>query len=109
VEGQLVPLSTGVYFFNNSGAVSAYNDTTGVWDTGGPGVNSAAFRSLQDSAVAGYDDAGNTLCATSDGDRRAYLSFDYSPAAFIKFDETQLTFSSLGLRPTGEQWQVRSF
>ncbi len=109
LEGQLVPLSLGVYFFNNSGSVSAYNDTTGTWAVGGPGVNSTAYRNLQDSTVVGYDNSDNTLCATSDGDRRAYLSFDYSANAFVRFNETDLTFATLGSRPVGEQFQMRVF
>ncbi len=109
VEGQLVTLSNGVFFFNNSGSIAAYNDTSGVWETGGPGVNSAAFRSLQDNEVIGFDSSSNTLLATSDGDHRAYLSYDYSSSAFIKFDETDLTFSSLLQRPSGTQWQMRIF
>ena len=109
LEGQLVPLSTGLFFFNNSGAVSAYNDTSGVWETGGPGLNSAAFRGLQDTNVIDFDDTSNTLLACSDGDHRAYLSYDYSSQAFIKFNDTDLTFSSLGARPTGAQWQIQIF
>lgn len=109
IEGQLVTLSSGVFFFNNSGAISAYNDTSGAWETGGSGVNSTAFRSLQDSDVVGFDSSANTLLATSDDDHRVYLSFDYSDEAFIKFNESDLTFSSLIQRPTGTQWQMRVF
>lgn len=109
LEGQLVPLSSGVFFFNNSGSISAYNDASGVWETGGPGLNSATFRVLQDATVSGFDNADNTLVAASDGDRKAYLSYDYSPRAFIKFNEADLTFSSLGSRPEGTQWQLRVF
>jgi hypothetical protein len=109
IEGQLVPLSTGVFFFNNSGAISVFNETSGVWETGGTGVNSEAFRSLQDTSVIGYDEPENTLLATSDGDRKAYLSYDYSTKAFIKFNEIDLTFSSISNRPSGDQWQMRIF
>lgn len=103
-EGQLVPLNSGVFFFNNSGNISAYNGTTGVWETGGPSSSSVAFRTLQDSTVESYNDTSNTLLATSDGDRIAYLSYDYSTSALIKFNSSDLTFSSIGSRPTGEQW-----
>lgn len=109
VEGQLVPLSSGVYFFNNSGAVSAYNPTTGVWTTGGPGINSPQFRQIQDSTVIGYDNEDQQLLATSDGDKLAYLSFDYSTKAFIKFNETDTTFSSITSRPSGIQWNMTIF
>lgn len=105
-EGQLVPLSQGVYFFNNSGAVSAYNTLSGVWNNNSVGSNSAAFRSLQDTTVSGFDDASNTLLAASDSDRKAYLSYDYSPNVFIRFNEVDTTFSLLGSRPNGNQWQI---
>lgn len=109
IEGQLVTLKSGIFFFNNSGAVSAYNPTSGVWETGGPGVNSAAFRLLQDNEVIGFDDANQTLVAASDSDRVVYLSFDYSTKAFIKFNETDTTFSRAGIRPDGTQWQMTIF
>lgn len=109
VEGQLVPLQPGVFFFNNSGAVSAYNPTSAVWETGGPGINSAAFRSFQDTDVIGFDDASNTLLAASDGEQVVYLSYDYSPKAFIKFNVTDLTFSKVVDRPAGSQWQMCIF
>lgn len=102
-EGQLTNLSNGIYFFNNSGSISAFNDSTSTWATGGPGVNSMTYRSLQDTSVSGFDDPANTLLIVSDGDRRAYLSFDYSEEVFLKFDEIDLTFSSLGSRPSGTQ------
>lgn len=106
LEGQLVPLTNGIFFFNNSGSVSAYNESSGVWETGGPGLNSPDFRALQDASVSGYDSTQNTLLAASDGDRRAYISFDYSPNAFIKFNSTDLTFMKTGIRPEGSQWQM---
>jgi hypothetical protein len=93
-DGQMVPLTSGVYFFNNSGKIAAYNDTTNVWQTGGP--SGASFRSVQDSSVEGFDDQRNSLLVASDGDRIAYLSFDYSNKAFIKFNETDLTFTNIG-------------
>ena len=109
VEGQLVPMSTGVYFFNNSGSVAAYNSTTNVWATGGPGTNSPAFKALQDSTVVGFDSESQTLLAASDGDHNAYLSFDYSSKAFIKFSDIDLTFKSVTNRPSGSQWNMAIF
>ena len=109
LEGQLVSLSTGVFFFSNSGSVAAYNATSNVWTTGGPGVNSTAFRTLQDTTVSGFDDSTQTLLAASDGDKVAYLSFDYSPNVFIRFNELQTTFSSVTSRPLGNQWNMAIF
>lgn len=100
-EGQLVSLTSGIFFFNNSTSISAYNDSGGVWETGS---SSSAFGPLQDNTVLGYSKMENTLLAVSDGDRRAYLSFDYSPNTFIKFNEANLTFNSLISRPIGDQW-----
>jgi PKD repeat protein len=109
-ELQLAPLASGIFVFNNSGEVAAYNPTTNVWTTGGPGVGSAVFRSLQDSSVEGYAESSQSLIATSDGDRKVYLSYDYSPNAFVKFNEADLTFSSLGARPTSnEQFSMLVF
>lgn len=104
LEGELVSLADGVYFFNNTGSISVYNDTTGTWLLSGPGLNSVDFRSLQDSSVSNFDSPENTLLAASDGDRRAYLSYHYSPNAFLKFDQVDKTFSTLGSRPLGEQF-----
>jgi len=101
-EGQLVTLSSGVFFFNNSGNISAYNDTSGVWEVGSSA--STSFRSVQDTTADGFGNITQTLLATSDLDKVAYLSFDYSPNAFIKFSSADLTFTNLGTRPSGEQW-----
>tara|TARA_Y100000034_G_scaffold38278_3_gene47045 strand:- start:888 stop:3236 length:2349 start_codon:yes stop_codon:yes gene_type:complete len=106
VEGELVNLSTGVFFINNSGSISAYSETTGVWTTGGPGINSSLYRALQDTSVQGFDSPGNRMLASSDNDRRAYITFDYSPSVFMKFNEIDLTFSSLVSRPIGEQFMM---
>lgn len=109
LEGELTNLSTGVYFLNNSGSVSKFNDIQEIWSTGGPGANSLLYRSLQDSSEIGFDNPANSLKIASDGDKRAYLSFDYSSNAFIKFNEIDLTFSSLASRPEGEQWVIGIF
>jgi PKD repeat protein len=104
LEGQLLAMSTGIYFLNNSGSVSKFYPQESIWRSGGPGVNSLLYRGLQDTTVQGFDNAKNTLLAVSDGDKRAYLSFDYSPNAFLRFNEIDLTFVSLGNRPQGQQW-----
>lgn len=104
IEGEITNLSSGVYFLNNSGSVSKFDDIRETWSTGGPGANSLLYRSLQDTTVSGFDDSSNSLRLASDGDKRAYLSFDYSPNAFMKFNEIDLTFKSIVSRPEGEQF-----
>jgi len=108
-EGQLVALVGGIYFFNNSGEVSVYNPVTNVWQTYGAGVGSPAFSSLQDQSVTGFDSLSNTLLATGDGDRTAFLSFDYSNKTFLKFNEVDATFTKLPDRPLGEQFCMSVF
>ncbi|MHA2043252.1 MAG: hypothetical protein ACW99G_00575 [Candidatus Thorarchaeota archaeon] len=103
-EGELTTLSTGVFFFNNSGSISAYNTTTGIWETGTASSASASFRSLQDDSVPGFDDTDNTLLAASDDDRIVYLSYDYSTSAFLKYNGANNTFDTAGIRPSGEQF-----
>jgi PKD repeat protein len=109
LDGELVALTPGLFFFNNTGSISAYNTVGGVWETGGPGVNSVAFRALQDQTVSNFDDIAQPLRAASDGDKRTYLSFDYSVSAFIRFDANSFTFSSLPSRPPGRQWIMGMF
>lgn len=109
LEGELVALAGGIYFFNNSGSVSAFDPTTTIWKEGGPGLNSAIYRDLQDTTVEGYADETNTLFACSNGNRKAFLSFDYSTAAFMKFNELDTTFTALGTRPDGLQFMVGFF
>lgn len=104
VEGQLTNLTGGIYFFNNSGSISRFSDTANAWATTGPGLNSVAYRAIQDTGVTGYDNASNTFLIASDGDHRSYMSFDYSANAFIKFNEIETTFTSVGSRPVGEQF-----
>lgn len=104
LDGQLVPLNGGIYFFSNSGEFVVWNDVTSVWAVGVPSATSNPFRALQDQSVPTFDEADNPLVACGDGDRRAFLSFDYSDKVFIKFNEATLSFSSLGSRPAGEQF-----
>lgn len=106
LEGQLVPLTNGIFFFSNSGNISAYNDTTGTWETGGPSIDSVSFSTVQDNTVANFSNAANTLLAASDGDYTAYLSFDYSNNAFIKFNGHDLTFNVIRSRPNGSQFTM---
>lgn len=100
LEGAMVPLSSGVFFFDNSGEVVAWNDVTETWFTF---AGTSPFRALQDQTVPTFDNRANTLVAASDGDQKAYLSFDYSSNAFHRFNTATRTFGSLGGRPAGEQ------
>lgn len=106
VEGEMVSMSNGVFFFNNSGEVSAWNDTTMTWEVGRTGSSALTFRSVQDTNFSGFDDKSNTLLAATDGDRVAYLSYDYSEKAFVKYNGTDLTFSTMRTRPSGRQFQM---
>lgn len=101
LEGELVNLTNGLFFFNNSGNVSAYNITSGVWEIGS---SISPFRSLQDKTVDNYNDLDQTMLATSDNDRNAYLSYDYSTNAFVKYNSIDKTFHALTSRSSGEQW-----
>lgn len=107
-EGELVSLSSGVFFFNNSGEISAWNDSSLTWETGRANLASSSFRSLQDSNQTNFDSKSNSLLAASDGDKLAYLSYDYSSKTFIKFNLIDLTFSSSGnsVRPSGNQLKI---
>jgi PKD repeat protein len=104
MEGGMTDMSQGIYFFDNSGSVSAFMTSSQTWKVGGPGAGSASYKALQDTNVNGYDSPSNTLLVASDKDKRAYISFDYSRGTFLKFTELATTFSALGSRPSGEQW-----
>lgn len=104
LEGQLVNLSSGLYFFNNTGEVLVYDPVSNIWGTGGPGVNSPLFTQFQDTSVPGYDNPANTLIAASDSESRAYLFFDYSIDANMSFNDVDRLFRKLPPRPAGEQF-----
>ena len=108
-EGQLVSLYSGVFFFNNSGSISFFDTTAQTWSVGGASSSSATFQSVQDSSVANFDDTSNTLLAASDGSQLAFLSYDYSSNAFIKFNAADLTFTNQGSRPIGNQWMLNIY
>jgi hypothetical protein len=108
-EGQLTNLVSGLYFFNNTGSVSAYNPNTSIWSVGGPGLNSLAFREFQDTTKSDYNNVNNTLVACSDNDHAVYLSFDYSNNSFVKFDDITLTFNKLPERVDNSQWNCNIF
>lgn len=106
LEGQMVALTNGVFFFNNSGNISAYNTISGSWETGSPSLSALGFRSVQDISILGFDNQAHTLLAASDDDRTAYLSYDYSPNSFIKFNGQDITFTIVTARPIGEQFAM---
>jgi hypothetical protein len=107
LEGQLVSMSNGIFMFNNSGEVCAWNDTSLTWEVGRANSSSLTFRSLQDTNPSNFDDKSNTLLASSDSDRIAYLSYDYSQKTFIKFNGTDLTFERTKVtRPPGDQFKM---
>jgi hypothetical protein len=105
-EGELVSLSSGVFLFNNSGDISAWNDTTLTWEIGRASSSSITFRSLQDSNISGFSDKSNTLLVVSDNSSIAYLSYDYSEKSFIIFNSIDLTFQSAGVRPAESQFKL---
>lgn len=106
VEGGLVSMSNGIFFFNNSGEICAWNDTSLTWEVGRAGSSSLTFRSVQDTNVSSFDDKSNSLLVASDGDRMAYISYDYSDRAFVKFNGIDLTFSTTKYRPAGSQFKM---
>lgn len=108
-QGELVTMSNGLFFFNNSGAISVYDDSSNTWYTAGTGVNSVSFTALQDKTVIGFNNENNSLLASSDNDHLAYLSYDYSNKAFIKFNNIDLTFSILPNRPRLNQWYMGNY
>lgn len=105
-EGELVSMSNGLFFFGNYGEVSAWNDTTMTWEVGRAGSSTLTFRSVQDTTTSGFDDSSGRLLAASDGAMVAYLSYDYSERAFVKFNGTDQTFSAIRSRPSGSQFKM---
>jgi PKD repeat protein len=103
-EGELVSLASGIFFFSNDSAAYVYKPETATWEVSP--TSPSIFRGLHDSRMKDYDNPGNRLLVASDGERRAYLSFDYSSGAFMRFNEADLTFNAIGTRPTGEQWEM---
>jgi hypothetical protein len=90
----IVTINGVLYWTNREGAWR--------WTGGTPELISSRAQEF-------FDAVDQTLLAASDGDRIAYLSFDYSPKSFIKFNESDTTFSGVTSRPTGTQWQMCIF
>lgn len=108
-EGQLVNMTSGVYFFDNSGSVSAFDPFTSTWQVGGSSTNSLEFQQYQDTTKQDYNLNTNTLLAVSDGSHSAFLSYDYTNKSFLKFTDTDLSFIKLGDRPDYNQWAMGTF
>lgn len=102
-EGQLLTMSNGLFFFNNSSNISIYEDSSNTWYVAGNN-SSLSFRNLQDKTTAGFDKESNSLIGTSNYDHFAYLSYDYSQNSMVKFNNLELTFSKLYQRPILKQW-----
>jgi len=102
-EGQLLSMSNGLFFFNNSSNISIYEDSSNTWYVAGNN-SGLSFRSLQDKTVSGFEKESNTLLGTSNGDHFAYLSFDYSENSIVRFNNLELVFSKLPPRPILKQW-----
>lgn len=105
-EGEIVSLSQGIYFFNNSASILVYSPLRNTWITGGLSMNSSSFRSIQDVEKPNFDSLTNTLLAASDGENLAYLSYDYSEKSFVKFNEYDTTFTLMAVRPRKDQWNM---
>lgn len=108
-QGALVNLTTALFFINNSGNVMAFDTSTSVWKTGGPGLNSVAFSNLQDKTKSNYDNESNALLATTDFGDNAFISFNYSDNSVIKYNDVDLSFTKLSSRPSGDQWVFGSY
>lgn len=89
VEGSLVALNGGVYFFNNYGQTYCYNDQGGVWETVNP-HNRVAKRDL------------DKLLAASDESSKAYINIE--GVSFFKFNELDMTYTSLHQSPAKNNW-----
>lgn len=109
IEGALTNMSGGIYLFNNTGSISLFNTVSSKWQSGGPGINSIAYRGLQDTTVDGFDDADQELFVSSDRDKRSYIMYNYSEKVFLKFNEVTFSFSTLGTRPSGTPWVMEVY
>jgi PKD repeat protein len=95
-DGDLAALSNGVYFFNNSGMTYCYGSSTGTWELITP-HNKVAINEL------------DGLMATSDSDTKAYLTLDGMNNSFIRFNELDMSYTTLNHKPAGKQWHITLF
>lgn len=95
-DGDLAALSNGVYFFNNSGMTYCYGSSTGTWELITP-HNKVAIHDL------------DGLMATSDSDTKAYLTLDGMNNGFIRFNELDMSYTTLNQKPAGKQWHITLF
>lgn len=94
-EGQLLSLNDIVCFLSDNGDVFGYNENTNTWEVG-----------ETHATLFSHTGSGKFLAA-SDKDRRAYISFGND--AFVKYNASDSTFTTLGNRPTGDQWLLDVF
>lgn len=92
-EGDLVAMEHGVYFFDSFGGAYCFNDTTMVWETV-TSHNKVAKNEL------------NKLLAASHGNK-SYISMDDD--VFFKFNETDMSYTTLPGKPADKQWLVTIF
>ena len=107
-ECQIVPLIDGIYVFWNAPHVLRYDVVANVWTIASQS-DKDQWHLLHDTTALGFDDITATFLATSDGNTKAFLSFDYSPNTLIFFDQSTSTFQKYSARPIGEQWEMKIF
>lgn len=99
-EMQIVAMNESVYVFDSSGTVCSYNNYRGTWEVSS--LN-AEFKSLINFDFQGSKNLNESFLACSNG-RNAYLSFDYNEKMFVRFNELNMTFTTLNTRPSGNQF-----
>jgi PKD repeat protein len=89
IDGELVALNSGIYFFSSYGSTYCFNDSSGIWEIVTP-HNRVAKNKL------------DKLLATSDKDTKAYVTID--GGTFFKFNETNMTCNTLIGSPVNKEW-----
>lgn len=95
-DGDLAALNNGVYFFNNSGMTYCFSSSTSTWELVTP-HNKVAIKDM------------DGLMATSDSDSKAYLTLEGINNGFIKFNELDMSYTTLNQKPLDKQWHITLF
>jgi PKD repeat protein len=95
-DGDLVALNKGIYFFNNSGMTYCFDGSAGTWELVTP-HNKVAINDL------------DGLMATSDLDSKAYMVLEGVNNGFIKFNELDMSYTTLNQKPLDKQWHITLF